>query len=191
MKRIVSFSLILFTANVQAEIVIPTKYLEPSSAYNIKQVAKSLSQQSPFVVEMKYKSESTVPSKSWYTRCGYETNHTTGFDEIICDTRQNNLMIVTHGNFAKSILFMDAFQGADRFKTKVNLKIDGGNVMAGMPADLLGGNETDIILRKLKGSKELIYTWKKPNGEFEKVKIDLHGFKESLEFVNALKEANR
>ncbi len=68
-------------------------------------------------------------------------------------------MILYALEISKSELYlMDVFQGADRFKTKVNLKIDGGNVIAGIPADLLGDNQTDIILRKLEGGKELIYT---------------------------------
>lgn len=191
MKRIVALSLVLFTAGIHAEMVVPAKYLDPATGFNIKQTAQHLSQENPFIVEMTYKPSGKVQSESWHTKCGYETNRTTGFDEIICDSRQNNLMIVTHGDFTKSVLFMDAFQGADKFKTKVNLKLDGGNVMAGIPADLLGDNQTDIILRKLKGGKELIYTWKKANGQFEKVKIDLYGLKESLEFVDALKTANR
>jgi len=191
MKRIVTLSLVLFTASVHAEIVIPAKYLDPANAYDIKQTAKGLSQEKPFIVEMTYQPGDNVQSKNWHTKCGYETSHATGFDEIICDTRQNNLMIVTHGDFTKSVIFMDAFQGADRFKTKVNIKIDGGNAMVGIPADLLGNNQTNIILRKLKGGKDLTYTWKKANGQFEKVKIDLHGLKESLGFVDALKEANR
>lgn len=191
MKRIVALSLVLFTASIHAEIVVPAKYLDPANGYDIKQTPQRLSQENPFIVEMAYSAGGNEHKENWHTKCGYETNYTTGFDEIICDTRQNNLMILTHGDFKKSVVFMDAFQGADRFKTKVNLKLDGGNVIAGIPADLLGDNQTDIILRKLEGGKELIYTWKKANGQFEKVKIDLYGLKESLEFVDALKTANR
>lgn len=191
MKRIFALSLVLFTASVHTEMIIPAKYLDPANAYDIKQTAKGLSQEKPFIVEMTYKPVGKLQSENWYTKCGYEINRTTGFDEIICDTRQNNLMIVTHGDFAKSVLFMDAFQGADRFKTKVNLKIDGGNVIAGIPADLLASKQADIILEKLKGSRELIYTWKKINGQFEKVKINLYGLKDSLEFVDALKIENK
>lgn len=191
MKRIVALSLVLFAASIHAEMVVPAKYLDPANGYDIKQIAQRLSQENPFIVEMAYNQGGNEKSENWHTKCGYETSHTTGFDEIICDTRQNNLMILTHGDFKKSVVFMDVFQGADRFKTKVNLKIDGGNVIRDIPADLLANKQADIILEKLKGGRELIYTWKTTKGQFEKVKIDLYGLKESLEFVDALKIENK
>ena len=191
MKKIIGLLLLIFTITANAELVVPKKYFNPESGCTIKQTAQRFSQENPFVVEITCGDKLGRSEGNWYTKCGYETNSSTGFEEIICDTKQKNLLILTHGNFAKSIIFMDAHNGINNFKTKVNIKIDGGNSITDLSADLIGDNHTDIVLRKLKSGTELIYTWKRSNEQFEKNKINLIGLKQSLEFVDALKIENK
>ena len=191
MKITIGLSSIIFATSVNAELVIPVKYYDSNKGYIVKQTEQRFSQENSFVVEMTYIGGTDKKGEIWHTKCGYETNYSTGFEEIVCDTIQKNLLILTHSDFQKSLIFMDAFEGVNKFKTKVNIKIDSDNVIKDLRADLLPNNQTDIILRKLKSGKELIYTWKKSNGRFEKVKINLIGLKESLEFVDALKLENK
>ena len=153
MKKVIGSLLLLFTASTNAELVIPKKYSDPVSGCTVKQTTQRFSQENPFVVEITCTDKIGKPKENWYTKCRYETNNSTGFEEIICDTKQKNLLILTHGDFKKSLIFMDVSDGVNKFKTKVNIKIDRDNVIRNLQADLLPDNQTDIILRKFKSGK--------------------------------------
>lgn len=122
----------------------------------------------------------------WFTNCFNDKYR--GIEVFSCITQNKNFTVLTNEN-GKSIIFNLGKSSEQKQDHKVNYKIDNLPIRTLEHSALLPGVDANFLILDLIKGKKLIYSWENPKG-YSSEKINLVGFKESMDFATKILKLN-